>query len=152
MDREYGPGDWRSLPRFVVDPGTGKPRLIDDGSRGMHNSSFCTDETIYTISQDWVLEAAAVPFEEYVWLTHSLRAVDLDAETAQGLMPEGVPPLLSTNDFVEAYRQCPVSSRDAQASIVAIWSADPAQWMFREMHGLAFGSSASVLAFNRGPL
>ena len=60
-------------------------------------------------------------------------------------------PLLATNSLVEAYRHCPVSPLYAQARIVAIWSAEPSQWMFCEMHGLAFCFSASVLTFNRGP-
>ena len=151
LDAKYGRGNWRPLPRFLVDPETGKPRVIDDGSRGKHNTFFRTGETIFTISPDWVLEAAAISFEEFVWLTHGLRAVDLSAADAQGLMPEGWAPLLSTNDLVEAYRQCPVSDRDAKASIIALWAADTNEWKFCEMYGLAFGFSASVLAFNRGP-
>ena len=109
----------------------------------MHNTYFRTSETIFTISPDWVLEVVATSFEEYLWLTHGSRAVDLSAEQAQGLMPEGWAPLLSTNDIVEAYRQCPVSSRDAKASILAFWTAGSNQWEFCEMYGLAFGFSAS---------
>ena len=45
----------------------------------------------------------------------------------------------------------PSFDRDASASIVAIWVAATSSWQFCEMHGLAFGFAASVLAFNRGP-
>ena len=73
--------------------------------------------------------------------THGVRPAGPDATTARGLIPEGGA-LLSTNDLVEAYRQCPVSSRGAQASIVVIWSAEPSHCMY----GVPFVSQGTEVA------
>jgi len=89
--------------------------------------------------------------EEYLWWNKGIRADELSREDIFNLLPEEWAPVLSTNDLVEAYRQCPVAEEDSRASIIAIWVEDQHQWMFCEMYGLAFGFSASVLAFNRGP-
>ena len=85
--------------------------------------------------------------EEWLWYNNGISAEKLTSEDVPGLVPEEVAPLLAANDLVDAYRQCPVSERDAGASIIAIWVEADKCWQFCEMYGLAFGFSACVLAF-----
>ena len=95
--------------------------MIDDGTRGEHNEFLRAGDTTHSMSQDWALEASTVMLEEWLWYNKDVSAEKLTSEDVPGLVPEEVAPLLATNDLADAYRQCPVSERDAGASIIAIW-------------------------------
>ena len=95
--------------------------MIDDGRRGEHNEFLYAGETIDSISPDWALAASTVMLKEWLWYNKGVSAEKLTSEDVPGLVPEEVAPLLATNDLADAYRQCPVSERDAGASIIAIW-------------------------------
>ena len=90
--------------------------------------------------------------EEYLWYTHGLRAEDLNIVQVRNFRPEEMLPLISTNDLADAYRQCPVSDKDARASIIATWVGDDNSWMFRDTYGSCSGCSSAAISFNRGLL
>ena len=112
----------------------------------MGNNEFLyADETIYSISPDWALEASTVMLEEWLWYNKGISAEKLTSGDVPGLVPEDVAPLLATNDLVDAYRQCPVSEIHAGATIIAIWVEAGNCWQCCEMYGLVSGFSASVV-------
>ena len=59
--------------------------------------------------------------EEWLWYNKGIAADSLSAADAHHLLPEGSTPTIATNDFADAYRQCPVSERDAGARVIAVW-------------------------------
>ena len=76
------------MPRFMVCPLTGRPRVIDDGRRGEHNEFLYADGTIDSISPDWALEASTIMLEEWLWCNKGIPMGKLTPEDVPGLVPE----------------------------------------------------------------
>ena len=51
LDKEFGKGKWRPLPRFVIlQPPNSKYRLIDNGRSGGHNDAMRSLRRFWTVS------------------------------------------------------------------------------------------------------
>eukprot|EP00435_Cladocopium_sp_Y103_P063617 s646_g25.t1 len=116
LDKEFGPGEWRFLERFLIVQPDGKKRVIDNGRKSGHNQHTQMQETISTVSVDFVASVArmmcdriAEPLETWdqvhPWL--SLR--------------------LGTDDLPDAYRGLPVADDHLRLALpspdVACWAA-----------------------------
>ena len=142
MDRRFGRGQWRPLVRFAAVQPSGKVRGIDDAKRTLHNSHSELLETIYTITVDWVPEAAAIL--RRALLRHWRHVIGEH-------YPDWMQAELATVDLPDAYRGCPVRPDQLGASVVAAWCPSAKAWHFMPLHGLAFGLSSAVVSFNRLP-
>ena len=149
-DKVYGPGGWRPLSRFLHQPESGKPRLIDNAKRTQHNEWTALFETIYCICVDFVPEAIALVFAEVLWMWAGL-GVDVTREEALRLLPDWCDPALGLDDLPDAFRGNPVAPAARRASIVAIFNTELGRWQFSEQFGMAYGLASAVVNFNRLP-
>ena len=140
LDSRFGWGGWRPLVRFIVTQASGKLRAIDNATKSGQNAHTNMQETIYTISADWVAEACAVTLAE-------LDALPLEDQFA----PDMFDFELSTADLPDAYRGCPLAEADLGASILAIFDPLRKEYVFYQLLGLAYGLSSAVVSFNRLP-
>ena len=149
LNRKYGVGQWRFIPRFLLQQ-RDKERLIDDALRGGQNGNTHTCETIYTLTVDWLGEVLSA-----MCLAIASEWGDLgpEASTAAVLevLPEWFQPVLGVDDLPDAYRGCPIHPDDQRGCIVAYWDPARQKWSFSESRAMLFGLSAAVLGFNRLP-
>ena len=138
MDRMFGPNAWRPLERFQIVQGDNKKRMIDNGRRTHHNAHTSMQETIFTVSIDFVAAVAASLCKR------------LTTHTSTGTVPDWLRLRLGTDDLPDAYRGLPVCEPHQRFSIVAIFVPD-CGWRFTVLWGLAFGLESAVVSFNRFP-
>lgn len=139
MDREFGPGGWRFLERFLVVQPDGKKRVIDNGRKSGHNTHTQMYETISTVTVDFVATVARMLFD------HMAAPVEgLDDQYPWCAMR------LGTDDLPDAYRGLPVCDSHLCYSNIAIF-VPQVGWRFTTLYGLAYGLEAAVVAFNRFP-
>ena len=135
LNKQYGHGGWRSVPRFPILQGQ-KWRAIDNGSwtTASHNATFEGAQTIHTTSVS-ACTALVNAFREARGrtLSHSYRV--------RG----------ASRDMWKAYRQIPIHSDHARHNIIRVFDAADGIWKFTQAHALLFGMTGSVLAFNRFP-
>jgi hypothetical protein len=127
LNRAFGFGHWRAMPRF----GTwqkGKLRPIDDALRNSLNATMCMSETLVCGTADFPL--------------HVARAFALR------LGPH-VPMALGTDDIASAYRMIP----SAHPMYTAVCLSEPGSGRasFFVMPGHNFGLACAPLNFNRLP-
>eukprot|EP00435_Cladocopium_sp_Y103_P025431 s4491_g6.t1 len=139
LDAEFGQGQWRFLERFLIIQHDGKKRVIDNGRKSGHNLHTMMQETISTVTVDFVATVARM------LCTHLSDSPEcIEAEHPWCNMR------LGTDDLPDAYRGLPVSEAHLRFSNVAIFVPDVG-WRFTTLFGLAYGLEAAVVAFNRFP-
>ena len=138
MDRMFGPNAWRPLERFQIVQADNKKRMIDNGRRTHHNAHTSMQETIFTVSIDFVAAVAASLCKR------------LTTHAPSGNVPDWLRLRLGTDDLPDAYRGLPVCEPHQRFSIVAIFVPD-CGWRFTVLWGLAFGLESAVVSFNRFP-
>jgi len=149
MNAKFGKGRWRFIPRFLLWQRL-KARLIDDAKRGGQNELSKGEETIFTISVDWLGECLSA-FIMAIAAAHGKLGRDALTQEVLGTLPEWFEPLLGLDDLPDAYRGCPVRNEDRRGCIVAFWDEPRQAWRFAESRALLFGLGAAVQAFNRLP-
>ena len=139
LDREFGPGQWRFLERFLIVQPDGKKRVIDNGRKSGHNLHTQIRQKISTVSVDFVASVTRmlcdhiqVPMEQW---EDQLRWLAVR---------------LGTDDLPDAYRGFPVADDHLRYSNISIYVPDTG-WRFTTLYGLASGLEAAVVAFNRFP-
>ena len=142
LNKRYGKGGWRAMPLFLIEQ-KGKFRLISDARQGEHNKFTSEDETIFTISIEFVIELLNL-------VSRSVKASRWGSANGDWLPPWAAPSFQS-DDLDEAYAQCPGHPEHRKACIVGWPNPHTGKWMFAEANGLVFGLRAAVLAFNRWP-
>ena len=141
LDDKYGVGRWRCLERFMILQSDGKKRVIDNGRKSGHNSHTEMQETITTVSVDFIATTARMISESLGLDPHSPESPETPLWLAMRL---------GTDDLPDAYRGLPVATEHLPFSTVAIF--DPScGWRFTILYGLAYGLEAAVVAFNRFP-
>ena len=140
LDRRFGVSGWRPLERFQIVQADNKKRMIDNGRRTQHNAHTSMQETIFTVSIDFVAAVAAALCKR------------LAVQTSPGALqfPSWLRLRLGTDDLPDAYRGLPVCDQHQRYSIVAIFVPD-CGWRFTVLWGLAFGLESAVVSFNRFP-
>ena len=133
LDSCYGRGQWRAIPRFLVQQPDGKLRAMDNGRKSEHNDFTVLDETITTVNVDFVASIGAMLFAE-------LGAV----------LPSWIQMRLGTDDLPDAYRGLAVDPEQMRFSNIAVYLPQ-AGWRFVKLYGLAFGLASAVISFNRIP-
>ena len=136
LDSLFGPGNWIPMRRFMLLQAN-KLRAIDDGRFSGHNKSCFSEETIYTISPDFV--AAACKF--CIGLLQ-----DLEDD-----LPMWAEPHFGTEDMKAAYRQLPNDPDEQAGLFIAFYDPDDQQVKYVHLRAHPFGLSAAVLNFNRVP-
>ena len=139
LDKEFGPGNWRFLERFLIIQPDGKKRVIDNGRKSGHNAHTQMYETISTVTVDFVATVT---------------------QMLLGRMPTGISDLpdqfpwcairLGTDDLPDAYRGLAVCEEHLRFSNIAV-HVPQVGWRFTTLYGLAYGLEAAVVAFNRFP-
>ena len=86
LNRRYGPGKWRFIPRFLLKQRL-RERVIDDAKRGGQNQCTRNAETIYTISVDWLGECVSSMVGEVASHCCGLQP-DSATEIVLGSLPE----------------------------------------------------------------
>ena len=140
LNREFGAGMWRFIPRFLLQQRL-RDRLIDDAKRGKQNRFTQCPETMFTITLDWL--GVALECLETVF-----------AERCPGHehpFPEWYDPGISLDDLPDAFKGCPVHPADQRACIVAVWSELSGKWLFAKSYSCLFGIGSVVVSFNRLP-
>lgn len=133
LDACYGRGQWRAIPRFLLQQADGKLRAIDNGRRSQHNEMTELDETITTVNVDLI------------------AAVGKMLNVAFGdPLPDWLTLRLSTDDLPDAYRGLAVQPDQMRYSNIAVYIPDQG-WRFVKLYGLAFGLASAVISFNRVP-
>ena len=144
MDRIFGRGGWRFVPRFLISQSL-RDRLIDDAKRGKQNYATIMGDTIFTISLDFMAECLYIMTEELMEM--------LEAET--GTRPTSLPSWfnlgMALDDLPDAYKGCPIDPEHARACAVAIWHSEQNDWVFAIPRTMVFGLASAVNAFNRLP-
>ena len=142
---------WLPVRRFCVEQ-KGKLRPIDDFCENRLNSTFTTVDKITLKTMDHIVWAALIVFKHCLH-AHEMRFVLRSGEELVGPVHEdwiGNCEMSATAlDLKSAYKQLPLHQSDANKTVVTI--ADPADSQVKHflMRTLPFGSSASVLHFNR---
>ena len=133
LDACYGRGQWRAIPRFLVQQPDGKLRAIDNGRKSQHNEVTVLDETITTVNVDFVAAIA------------KMLAMAFPSE-----LPPWVHLRLGTDDLPDAYRGLAVQTDHMRYSNIAVYIPQEG-WKFVKLYGLAFGLASAVISFNRIP-
>ena len=136
LDSLFGPGNWIPMRRFMLLQAN-KLRAIDDGRFSGHNKSCFSEETIYTISPDFV--AAACKFCSGL------------LQDLEGDLPMWAEPHFGTEDMKAAYRQLPNDPDEQAGLFIAFYDPDDQQVKYVHLRAHPFGLSAAVLNFNRVP-
>ena len=87
LNEKYGIGMWRPMSRFIVTQSCGKQRVIDDARRSGHNHATMMEETIFSISVDFI--------------PATLKCLQQVCHDQGNELPEME---LSTDDLPDAYR------------------------------------------------
>ena len=145
IDRKYGRGRWRFLPRTAILQ-KGKWRCIDDAKRSKTNSATTMHETIVCARADW----PALISREFARRYHSLgRRGGKRQRTGSSLgMCHG------TDDLRAAYRHVPTAQ--PEFTLVGVWRPDDSlptggEVVYFEVPGHNFGLVSAVCNFNRSP-
>ena len=133
LDSCYGRGQWRAIPRFLVQQQDGKLRAIDNGRKSKHNDFTVLDETITTVNVDFVASIGAMIFAEF-----------------GTVLPPWIQMRLGTDDLPDAYRGLAVDPAQMRFSNIAVYLPQEG-WRFVKLYGLAFGLASAVISFNRIP-
>ena len=140
LDRRFGAGGWRGIPRFPrhrVDDDSWRP--IDDGSRSGHNDATSADETIFTHSPD---EPVFISHEFY-----NFENIEKCMQEDECLEPLGVL-CGGCQDEKKAFRQVPIHPDHIAYNIVAIFNPSSGCTVFFIVFGSLFGFFLSVFNFN----
>ena len=148
LDRKYGRGKWRCLPRSAIFQKK-KWRCIDNGKFSDHNKCQPRHERIVCGRADFPATAA----REFARRMPKIRAVCSTA-LRSGIskhersyrrwgMRHG------TVDLEAAYRRTPTSQ--PEYTTVAVFDTDADEVVYAELPGHNFGLASAVLNFNRGP-
>ena len=150
FDSEFGAGQWRPMPTFLVTQSCGKQRVINDAKAGAQNAWSEMLETIFAISVDFIATAAYVLLDEIraVWAEVTMDAVLADILAA---LPHWCSLRISLDDIPDAYNGVPVRPDQARANIIALWSPPDQCWVYVSQQGLGFGLSSAVPTFCRAP-
>ena len=150
LDELFGRGQWRPLPRFMVEQACGKKRCIDDGARPGHNSATGAWETIFTTSVDFVVSAVAVLIV-HVLIIHVGVSPEQSLAELLKLLPDWFQLVIGLNDLLDAYRQCPNAPNQAHLNVVGFLHSLLKEWVYMVLKGHVFGKLAAVLNFCRLP-
>ena len=149
MDRLFGSGQWRPVPRFLVTQPCGKQRLIDNAKKGLHNEATSVSETIYTIGIDmWPVIARGMA---RAVLQQQGSAWPDQAHVALASLPPWFLLVASVMDLPDAYRGCPVDPHQRKFAVVAVFAPQAKAWRFFAYTGLLYGLASAVVSFNRLP-
>ena len=140
VDRLFGQGSWRPMERFLLVQGDSKKRLVDNCRKTEHNAHAQLQETIFTVSVDFIASATRDTLSAIRSRTHG------DISELPWLRVR-----VGTDDLPDAYRGHPVQDSHLPLSVVAIHVPHKG-WRFTVLYGLAYGLEAAVVAFNRLPL
>ena len=137
MDRRFGRGRWRPLPRHVIWQ-SGKWRPIDDGKRSKTNAFTTMCESTVSIPPEFLLVL--------------LRAVALAFTRLTGDLPAWAVGLrFATEDWWKGFRQVAPSERDRGLAVVALQDPTSGKWLYSVLNGLPFGLGAAFNQFSRLP-
>ncbi|OLP99622.1 hypothetical protein AK812_SmicGene17832 [Symbiodinium microadriaticum] len=140
VDALFGEGAWRPMERFLLQQSEGKLRLVDNCRKTDHNSHAQLQETIFTVSVDFIATCVRDVFQVVA------SVPDPSSDPAAFLQVR-----LGTDDLPDAYRGHPVQDSHLRFSVVSVFVPGTG-WRFTVLYGLAFGLEAAVVAFNRLPL
>ena len=156
VDARHGTG-WVPVRRFgVVQSSAGKRKLrpVDDFSECKVNSAFGSADKVDLKALDEFV--AMCRLWNRAVLDPGMFTIALsDGQTLEGLVHRGWEsaggkfPLITTLDLRSAYKQLPISSGCKPFAMVALPHPVTRQPQFFEAQALPFGSSSSVLHFNR---
>jgi len=149
LDKKYGPGRWRFVPRFLLKQ-KDRDRIIDDALRGGQNVHTRPEETIFTLSVDWLGEVLSSQ-SRHIVREHKGLGEETTVEDALAALPEWFEPALGVDDLPDAYRGCPIHPDHQRGCIVAFWHPGLRAWRFAESRAMLFGLVSAVVAFNRLP-
>jgi hypothetical protein len=140
-----------TLERFLIIQADGKKRVIDNARKTLHNEATLMQETIHTVSVDFIPAAT----RSVIWAALGRASVNALPATIiwneiRHLLPDWMAVRFSTDDLPDAYRGHPVADEHLRVSVVAIWVPGKG-WRFIIMFGLAFGLESAVVGFNRFP-
>ena len=135
MDRKYGVGLWRPLPRHVIEQ-NGKHRPIDDGKAAGTNA------------RSTVQEANVCLPSEFIILTTKALAQRLQHQDAT---PEWFSVRAAVEDWWKGYRQLQPTAEHMALCIAAIRNPHSGEVQYAQLKGLPFGLGAAVNQFVRVP-
>ena len=140
VDRIFGIGQWRPLPRHVVHQ-NGKFRPIDDARASSHNAYTECAESIVCSSAEWpAIVTKAV-----------LKQIDeLNAPSA-GHPPGWLQPRTGTADMWKGFRQNHPTKEDECFCVITFVHPETRQRVYSRLRGLPFGMGSVVNQFNRLP-
>ena len=142
---------WLPVRRFCVEQ-KGKLRPIDDFCENRLNATFTTVDKITLKTMDHIVWAALIVFKHCLH-TREMQFVLRNGEELAGPVHDdwwGRCGMRATAlDLKSAYKQLPLHGNDANKTVVTIADPSDAQVKHFLMLTLPFGSSASVLHFNR---
>ena len=128
LDQRFGAGQWRPLERFLVIDPSGKPRVIDNARKSLHNKATLMPETIHTTNIDFVpavirMTVVAALRRAGVQVTLASVTADVPVDALPWLAPR-----LGADDLPDAYRGHPVKDEQLRFSVVAIWTPNGWRW------------------------
>jgi len=138
MDRRFGRGRWRPLPRHVIWQ-SGKWRPIDDGRRSFTNA-------LTTVSESTV----CIPPEFLLLLLRRLMSMFVDITGAVPIWAENFQ--FATEDWWKGFRQIAPRAQDRGLAVVALRDPVSGRHLYAALKGLPFGLGAAVNQFNRLPM
>ena len=141
MDKRYGRGRWRPLPRTAILQ-KDKWRCIDDGRRSKHNAATRMRERITCGRADFPL----VVSRAFARILSSRR---YQSQRAGGGVWKRRRMGHSTCDLEAAYRK--VTTQQPQYTCVAVWDPDQRKVRYCDLYGHNFGLLSAVTNFNRFP-
>eukprot|EP00971_Amphidinium_carterae_P080182 1586754-Amphidinium_carterae.1 len=135
MDRRFGKGQWRALPRRLLwQESHNKHRMIDNARTSEHNMGTLVTETIFT-----------TPLDVTVQVLRCLR------ERFQQPLSGPLQPFLSSEDLKDAYRSIPIDPYQQNLAVVAYRPHNTRAVHFSECKAMLFGLLSAVTQFNRVP-
>ena len=137
MDRMFGRGLWRPLPRSAILQ-KDKWRCIDDGKRSGHNDATTLHESITCCRADF----PALVGREFARRIRSHNS-NQPSQMPRFDLHHG------SDDLFAAYRRVPTSQPEYTS--VMVWDSDNEQIVYCIVPGHNFGLTSAVLNFNRIP-
>ena len=135
MDKQFGVGQWRPVPRFLHVQPCGKQRLIDDARKGCHSAATEMTEAIFTIGVDmWPVVARSMA-------SAVLKAQGFgdiaDGSLTLSCLPPWFSLVASVMDLPDAYRGCPVHpDHRCFTIVVVVFDPNKQAWRFFKYTGL----------------
>ena len=142
---------WLPVRRFCVEQ-KGKIRPIDDFCENKLNSTFTTVDKISLKTMDHIVWTALTIFKFCLHQGHMHFNLKNGVELRAAVHADwkGDSAMRATAlDLKSACKQLPLNKQDANKTVVTLRDPQDGQVKFFIMHTLPFGSSASVLHFNR---